>query len=358
MIPYSTSLTTEDDYQAIDDFLRSNAPLTRGRQTARLEELLCEVSGKKHAVAVSNGTVALLAALKATRDLEVFSPTLTFSAVANASGIINNYLPNLYDVDVDSLCTNWWEYAGLDGSIVAMDYGGYPHLKERPQHFIGSIVLDAAHSLGATLENGESNTKHADIATYSFHPAKILTTAGEGGAVVTDSDDFYKEILMFRNNGFEPGTHDHVTFGINAHITELQAVMGISQLKRLRDSIKRRNEIANYYYSAWNEDVRVILPAWARGHSWHLFVLRFSEFVKCDMPTFMSEMLERGVTCQRHYKPLHMQKIFSHLNLEGTYPVAEHAYERMLSIPMFFGLSDSDVGVVINAVNQVMEKYS
>jgi perosamine synthetase len=354
MIPYSTSYLTPSDISAVNSVLESNW-LTRGVMTKRAEEKLCEISGKKYAVAMSNGTLSLMGALQACDELDIYSTTLTFSAVVNAAYYHSRTTPQLFDIDVDSLCTDWSKYYGLDGAIVAMDYAGFPSLSSRPTHFRGTVILDSAHSMGGTLSTLESNATFADMVIYSGHPAK-LATGGEIGGVATDSDKFYHRLLMFRNNGFEPNTHNQSDFGVNANPGEMPAALWLSQMERLKESINRRHEIAYYYNTHWTDDVRVILPVWTVGHAWHLYVLRLSEYVKADIPTIQKELLELGVTVQRHYLPLHKQSIYKSLDLH--YPVAEHAYDRMMSIPMFFGLSDQDVQTVIGAVDQVMEKYS
>lgn len=356
IIPYSTSFISPEDRAAVNRVLDSNW-LTRGKLTKELESKLCELTGKKHALVVTNGTMALWAAIEVTQPLQVYTPTLTFSAVANAAEM-SSLLPQLefFDVDEDTLTTDWASHAGLDGTIVPMDYAGYPSLRSCPPHFTGRVVLDAAHSLGATI-NGESNTKYADIATFSFHPAK-LATSGEGGAIVTDDDDLYNQLVLLRNNGINPTTGLRQSTGLQLHMNEISVALLMSQLTRLQESIQRRHEIAKTYMARWQDDMRVILPVYDEGHSWHLFVIRLSDSVKCTVQEFRDKLLTYGVGSQRHYLPLTDMPIYKHLNLHGCFPVAEHAYDRMLSIPMYFGLSDSDVRIVMNAVDWSLDAYS
>jgi dTDP-4-amino-4,6-dideoxygalactose transaminase len=331
--------------------------ITRGPVTRELETRLSAVCDKEYCVTCSNGTIALWMALEASRELAVYSPTLTYSAVVNAMSYTTSWPTlELYDSDVDTLCVDWSKHSGLDGAIVAMDYAGYPSLQSYPRRFTGTVILDAAHSLGARLDDGSSNTKYADIVTLSLHALKLVT-GGEGGAVLTNSDHIHSELLKLRNNGIDE-TGQRVTSGLNCNMDEMSAALALSQLKRLPDSIKRRHEIANYYYHAWEHDVRVILPAWAKGHAFHLFPIRLSEYVKCDIPTFRKELLELGVGTQVHYRPIHLMPAEAHHKLAGIYPIAEKAYERLISIPMYYGLNDRDVGTVISAINQTMEKYS
>lgn len=355
IIPYSTSFISTTDKQAVMKVLDSNW-LTRGKLTKELESKLCEISDKKYAVAVCNGTMALWAAIEASQTERVYSPTLTFSAVANATDMAEG-MPELelMDVDEDTLCTDWSNHSGLDGTVVAMDYAGYPSLR-RPVYCNGYTILDAAHSLGATI-GGESNTVYADAATYSFHPAK-LATGGEGGAVVTNDEDFYNKLLLLRNNGINPATGLRESVGLQLHMNEMSVALLMSQLDRLQESIQRRHEIALTYMSRWKDDVRVILPVYDPGHAFHLFTPRLSTAVKCDIPTFQESLKKYGVGSQRHYRNIHQMLIYKHLDLEGCYPVAEHAYERLISIPMYFGLTDDQVRIVMNAVDWSLDAYS
>lgn len=354
MIPYSTSFIGEDDIAAVEKVLRSNW-LTRGEYQRRFEEAMCELTGKKYALAVSNGSVALWMALSTCNEMETYSPTLTYSAVANASELHNGQIPTLFDVDEDTCCTDWSKHAGLDGAVVAMDYAGYPGLRNVPPHFVGKVILDAAHSLGATIK-GESNTKLADIATFSYHPAKLVC-AGEGGAIVTDNEYLHDTMWALRNNGIDKNGLK-VSIGTNGHMDEMSCALALSQLKRLKQSIQRRHEIAQMYYKAWDGDNRIILPVYDEGHAFHLFVIRVSESVSADIETIRGEMKDIGVATQRHYRPLHLQPVYQHWNFQGLYPIAEHIYERAISIPMYYGLKDYEIKTVITAVERSLDRHA
>lgn len=353
MIPYSTSFIGEDDIAAVEKVLRSNW-LTRGEYQLRFEEAMCELTGKKYALVVSNGSVALWMALAACNEMETYSPTLTYSAVANASELHNGQIPVLFDVDNKTYCTDWSTHAGLDGAVVAMDYAGYPSLRKTPPHFVGKVILDAAHSLGATIK-GESNTKLADIATFSYHPAKLVC-GGEMGAVVTDSEYLYETMWTLRNNGIDRNGLK-VSIGMNCHADEMSCALALSQMKRLKQSIQRRHEIAMHYYNAWEGDSRIILPVYDEGHAFHLYTIRLSEMVMCSVSRFRQDLYELGIGTQVHYKLIHLQPCYQHFNFAGSFPIAERIYERILSIPMYYGLGDSNVKYIIESINRVLDKY-
>jgi dTDP-4-amino-4,6-dideoxygalactose transaminase len=356
VIPYSTSFITDEDKKAVLAVLDSNW-LTRGKLTKELEAKLCELTGKKHAVMVNNGTTALLAAVEATHTFDVYTPVLTFSAVANAAEMASTQPEiHFHDVCEDTLCVDWNQSAGIDGTIVAMDYAGYPSLRSWPPHYMGDIVLDAAHSIGATI-NGEPNTKFANIATYSFHPTKTVTSA-EGGAIVCDSDSIYEELLLLRNNGIDIKTGLRVTTGLNLHCDELSCALLLSQLTRLKSNIARKHEIAKMYMDRWKDDLRLILPVYDEGHAFHLYPVRLSTAVNCTVEEFRAKLLTYGVASQRHYRLLSNMPIYAYMNLDGCYPVAERAYERLVSIPMYAGLDDNQVRIVMNAVDGSLDAYS
>lgn len=354
VIPYSTSWISPEDKQAVLRVLDSNW-LTRGKLTKELEAKLCQITCKKHAVMVNNGTTALWAAIEAVQTLVVNTPVLTFSAVANAADMAHADL-EFRDVDVDTLCVDWSQFSGIDGTIVAMDYAGYPSLRSKPKHHVGRVILDAAHSIGASI-NGESNTQYADIATFSFHPTKTVTSA-EGGALVMDDDDLYRRVILLRNNGIDPETGLRVTIGMNLHCDELSCALLLSQLERLESNLIYKRGIAAAYGNRWKDDIRVILPVHDPGHAYHLYPIRLSPAVNCTVEEFRVKLLAYGVASQRHYRGIHQMPIYKHLKLEGCYPIAEHAYDRLVSIPMYAGLTVEQVRIVMNAVDWSLDAYS
>lgn len=357
MIPYATSLITDADKAAVMRVLDRNY-LTRGVEMRALEDRMCEISGKKYAVAMSNATVALWACVRAAHLSEVWSSTLTYSAIENAARLNDNLPLYLVDVDVDTLCgempTAW---NGIDDAIyVPMDYAGYPSLEKPIPHTGGPFtLLDAAHSIGGFISEGLSNTHYADAAVYSLHPAKIVT-AGEGGCVVTDDIGLYDELCSIRNNGFKRGTHLRVRSGLNLHLNEMSCALALSQLSRIHKLIDERHRIAARYYEHWRNDMRIILPAYHPGHTYHLFVIRLSGIIECEIETFRAELEKLGVGSQQHYRPLHMITDTNHS--PGDFPVAEMAYERMLSIPMYVGLTDDDIDLVTTSIDKLMDKYT
>ena len=350
IINYSRQNITQDDIDAVTAVMRSDY-ITRGPVTRQLEDALCEFTGKKYCVVVSNGTVALYMAVRQSLAPKIITSPLTFSAIANA-GLLNGLDVEFCDVDPDTLCGDWkpesvfeteWIYA-------PMDYSGYPSL-DRPHACF--TILDACHGIGNVLATGESGTKHANIAVGSGHAVKQLTGA-ELGWLLTDDEPTYERLKTLRDNGRRDAKH--VTASLGFHTSELNSALALSQLKRLPTNIARRRELASKYYSAFGGDFRLILPAYHPGHSWHLYVIQLSEAVNCSRDEFREELRLLGVGSQVHYPLLYRHPIFE--GSTASCPIAEHAYERMLSIPMYYGLTDSQQEHVIESISRVLDRYS
>ena len=353
MIPYSTSNITPEDISAVTDVLHVNY-LTRGNVTREFEDACQNVTGKKHNIFVSNGTMGLfvaLACIEPSSDRIITTP-LTFCAVANAA-YWNGMHVRFCDVDPETLCPEFPALTDDDKHIipVGLDYAGYPSLQFDPGY---PNILDACHSFGGRLENGDPSCKYATVAVYSFHPAKQITS-GEGGLVSTDSDRIAEGVRGLRDNGRSNGLF--CTPGMNLHGDEMSAALALSQLKRLPDNLSRRRSLAHRYFSAFHPDLRLILPIDHPGHAYHLFPVQFSNAVTESVEILQKDLLEMGVGTQRHYRPLNTMPFFRARN-NPSMPIAEHAYERMLSIPMYYGLTDAQQDHVIESINRTLDKYS
>ena len=350
VLPYSRQWVTQDDIDAVTAVMRSSY-ITRGPVTRQLEDALRELTGKKHVLVVSNGTVALWAALRVMGGTKINTSTLTFAAIASAA-YMHSMDVFLSDVEDDTLCADFFQPIFVEDELVTcpMDYAGFPSLRRQMST---QTLLDACHSVGATLPDGSSNTKFADIAVSSGHAVKQLTGA-EIGWLATDHDEYASSLKAFRDIGRIDGKHYGAA--LNLHTSELHAALYLSQLKRLPENLARRRELAARYYQAFGDDYRLILPVDDPGHSWHLFVPRLSDHVDVSRDQFRSDLLELGVGTQIHYLPLHRQPLFS--PKFSHYPTADHAYERMLSIPMYYGLTDSQQEHVIESISRVLDRYS
>lgn len=350
MLPYSRHTITDQDIEAVVECLKSGS-LARGSYVARLEDVLKERAGYRYAVAFCNGTCALYAAIVAAEVGEVWSPSLTFGAVANATLLAHRQL-QLVDTQPDTMLANFYG-AKDDGDCawVPMDYAGYPHpignSGEDPEDAL--VIRDACHSFG---NNGSNND---GMQVVSFHPAKIVTS-GEGGAVFTNDGFLYQALVSIRDNGRVMG--EHVTLGLNYHMPEMCAALVLSQLERLPKNLKRRREIAGIYRRHWENDTRLILQPDHPEHAYHLFVIRLSKEARCSRESFRERLArECQVGSQIHYRPIHKHPAFTGefsdvdwSNMVNT----DDAYERMVSIPLFPAMSDEQVVHVIESIDAIL----
>jgi perosamine synthetase len=379
MIPYGRQSIDEDDIQAVVDVLRSDW-LTTGPMVEKFEQAVAQFVGAKYAVAVSSGTAALHCAMYAAEigaGDEVIVPPMTFVATANAV-LFQGGTPVCVDVDEDTLLINPAEVekkiTPKTRAIIAVDYAGQPcdydALRAMADRHHLILVADACHSLGGEYKGRKVGTL-ADLTVFSFHPVKHITT-GEGGMVVTDSLQYAEKVRIFRNHGI---TTDHcqrakenswhyemVDLGYNYRLTDFQCALGLSQLRKLPGCIARRQEIAEQYDEAFRA-TPTVKPLSVREevlHAYHLYVIRLrQDRLKESRETIFSDLRRQGIGVNVHYIPLHLHPYYvsQYGRKRGDCPVAEKAYEGILSLPMFPGMKTFMVIETIQAIRKVAETY-
>jgi len=378
MIPYGRQYIDESDIEAVVDALQSDW-LTTGPKVKEFEESVAEYVGVKYAVAVSSGTAALHSAMYAL-DIgpndEVIVPSITFASTANCV-IFQGGTPVFVDVDPDTLLIDPAEVekkvTDRTKAIIAVDYAGQPCDYDRLQEIADrrnlAIVTDGCHSLGAEY-NGRKVGGIADMTVFSFHPVKHITT-GEGGMVSTDNPEYEKRLRIFRNHGMasdfrqreERGTwyYEIVDLGYNYRITDFQCALGLSQLQKLPDFLKRRRSISEQYEDAFCS-VQEINPLDAKhnvSHAYHLYVIRVDfESLGCERADLFQRLREEGIGVNVHYIPLHLHSFYQKRfgTVRGLCPVAEEAYESILSLPIYPGMNDDDSKEVIKVLLDVLEE--
>jgi perosamine synthetase len=378
-LPYARQDISEDDIRAVGDALRSDW-LTTGPRVPAFEEALAAATGAPHAVAFSSGTAALhgaMAALGLAPGDEVVTTPMTFVATANAA-LYAGAEPRFADVEAGSLLLDAAAVRAAltprTRAIAAVDYAGQPAdyaaLRKVADNAPGGpipIVADAAHSLGAT-RNGQPVGQLADLTVLSLHPAKILTT-GEGGAVLTASDEWAAALRRFRNHGIatelaarRDWTYSMVELGFNYRLTDVMAALGSSQLNRLDAFLAARRRLAARYREAlanhWAVEVQAVAPA--ADPAWHLFVVMLRlDRLSVDRGTVYRAMRAEGIGVNVHYIPVHRHPYYRNRfpGLEGRFPVAEAAYERLLTLPLFSSMSDADLDDVVTALDKVVSAY-
>ncbi len=376
MIPYGRQTVDEEDIQAVLEVLRSDW-LTTGPKVPEFEEALARYVGTKYAVAVSSGTAALHCAMYALGigpGHEVIVPTMTFAASANCI-VYQGGTPVFADVAPDTLLIDPKDVerkiTPQTRAIIAVDYTGQPcdynALREIADRHHLALVADACHSLGATYQ-GRSVGSLADLSVFSFHPVKHITT-GEGGMITTDNKEYSERMRIFRNHGI---TYDHrerqsqqlwfyemVDLGYNYRITDFQCALGLSQLRKLPAWLARRQEIARRYDEVFTE-IKGVKPLAVEAdvrHAYHLYVVRINQDEKgLGREEFYQTLRSHDIGVNVHYVPVHMHPFYQNRfgTGRGLCPVAESAYEQILSLPIYPAMTDKDIKIVISTIQNIL----
>ncbi len=374
-IPYGRQLISEEDIQAVAEVLRSDW-LTTGPMVERFERAFAEYTAAAEAVAVSSGTAALHAAMFALEigpGDEVIVPAMTFAATANCV-VYQGATPVFADVDPQTLLLGPAEVQAKltpqTKAAIAVDYAGQPcdyeALRAVADEAGIALVADAAHSLGGS-DHGRPVGSLADLNTFSLHPVKPITT-GEGGMITTDDPASAERMRRFRNHGF---TRDHLQrsragswhyemteLGLNYRLTDIQCALGLSQLPKLDGWIARRQQIAAAYDRHF-VDMPGVQPLATRpqvSHGRHLYVVRIDPDVAgIDRGTVFERMQAASVGVGVHYIPVHLHPYYRRrfATAGGDCPVAEAAYEQILSLPIFPAMTDADVARVVATLRSV-----
>lgn len=376
-IPYGRQNITDDDVLAVIETLKSDY-LTQGPKISEFEKDFANYVGSKYAVAVNNATSGLHLAAIAMRlkpGDKVIVTSMTFAASANcirfcgAEVVFCDIDKDTYLMDIDKLrsileASPKGTYAG----IVPVDFAGYPlnmaEFKKVADEFGLWIIEDACHAPGAYYIDIDSkkqfcgNSNFADATVFSFHPVKHIAT-GEGGMITTNSKEIYDKLCMVRTHGITKNpallTENHggwyyemQELGFNYRITDFQAALGISQLKRANAGLKKRQEIAKKYTEAFSGLPGIKTPYISDNvhHAFHLYVIQV-----VDRLGLYNYLHDNNIYAQVHYVPLHLMPYYKQLgNNKGDLPVVEDYYEHCLSLPMFPTLTSEEQDYVIEKV--------
>ncbi len=371
MIPYGRQSLDNQDVQAVVKVLNSDW-LTQGPTIETFEQTVAKKVNAKFAVAVANGTAALHAACFAAGigpGDEVIVPTLTFTASANCV-LFCGATPVLCDINLRTLTidTNQIEQKinSKTKAIITVDFAGHPadqdKLRSIAKKYKLILIDDAAHALGAKYK-GKPIGSLADLTTFSFHPVKAITT-GEGGMIVTNNKDFADKMLLFRNHGISKTINNQqstinnpawyqemVELGYNYRMTDIQAALGLSQLKKLDKFLSRRRQIALQYIKAFSSIDEIILPPDHKNiyHARHIFPIQFRHL---NRDTIYDKLLQLEIKCQVHYLPIHLQPYYQQ-KFEykvSNFPRTEKYFSRCLTIPLYPSLTDKMVKKIILSI--------
>lgn len=379
LLPYGRQLIDEGDIRAVVETLRSDW-LTTGPKVDEFEEAVAEWVGARYAVSFSSGTAALHGAVFAAgidAGDEAITTPLTFAATANCvlyqggKPVFADIQNDILTVDPDAVRRS---ITPRTKALLPVDYAGHPAeldavLQIAEEH--GLVVIeDACHALGAEYR-GRRVGSIAHMTVFSFHPVKHLTT-GEGGMVTTDDAKFADTLRKFRNHGISSNARERQTkgewlyemelLGFNYRLSDISCALGLRQLSKLDANLARRREIARQYTSAFSAIDGIIVPQVREDirPAWHLYPIRldFRKLAAARREVFRALRAE-NIGVNVHYIPVHLHPYYrARFGYKGgEFPVAEAAYETLISLPMFHGMSEEDVQDVIRAVELIVQYY-
>ncbi len=381
-IYYGRQWIDADDVKAVSDVL-TGPYITCGPKVTEIEKELAEYTGAKHAVVVSNGTAALHCACIAAGigpGDEVITTPITFAASANcalycgAKPVFADIDVETYNIDPESIRAH---ITPATKAIVAVDFTGQSvknaEIRAICDEFGLIFIEDAAHAIG-TAYNGKKVGSLADMTCFSFHPVKTITS-GEGGAITTNDERLYRKLVLAHAHGItrddaemEEAPHEgiwyyeQISLGYNYRMTDFQAALLISQLKKLDRFKARRQEIVCQYNEAFKDVPGIIVQKEIPESDTcrHLYIIRLDlDKLTCTRRQFFDAMSAENVQCQIHYVPVYWFPHYQRLGYEkGLCPIAEEVYKGILSIPLYPMMTDEDVQDVIHAVTKLATYYS
>lgn len=381
-LPYGRQLIEDDDIEAVVRVLKADY-LAQGPEVEKMEQTICHLTGAHYCVVVSNATAGLhiaVAALDLPSGSEGITSPITFLASANCM-VYNNVKPCFADIDSRTYCLDPEQtksritpetkvlipvhFAGQAADMSAIK-------KVADAHRI-HIIEDAAHAIGSTYSDGTpvGNCKYSDMTVFSFHPVKTITT-GEGGAITTNSKVLYERLLLLRSHGMErdpakiadypgPWYYQMDGLGFNYRMTDIQAALGNSQLKKLPRFKDRRRAIIKRYNEAFRDLSLVTRPyeTPSQDSCFHLYILQI-DFVALGKSRreVMADLASNGVGTQVHYIPIPYQPFYKtrYFTKRGDFPVADAYYDHALSLPLYPRMTDEDVEKVISNIHRVCRK--
>lgn len=370
MIPYGRQYIDEEDIAAVVETLKSDW-LTSGPKVDEFEAEIAKYVGAKYAIAVNSGTSALdiaIASLDLPSGSEIITTPFTFAASANCA-LYNNCKPvfadidtKTYNIDIEQIKK---KITKKTKAIVYVDYAGHPcpinELNELAQKHDLYLIEDAAHAFGAEYY-GKKVGAFADITEFSFHPVKHITT-GEGGALTTNDERLANKLRILRTHGIDKSArerfqnasfaYDMKYLGRNYRITDIQCALGLSQMKKIETFLSRRRQIVRKYHDAFEDMENISLQSEEKyaKNAYHLFTIRVKNRDKV-----FAELRKRNIGVNVHYIPTYKFSYYQQFKISQiNYPNTEKVYSEILSLPMYYGLTDEELDYVIINVNEVVK---
>lgn len=376
IIPYGKQNITQEDIEAVVETLKSDF-LTQGPKVKEFEESFANYIGAKYAVAVANGTAALhlcSLVLNVNQATNVITTPITFSASANCVKYCGGNIffcdidPQTFLIDIEKLEELIVSKPlGFFHGIIPVDFAGnavnLEQVKNIAEKYKLWIIEDACHAPGGYFidSTGRNQTcgngNFADLAIFSFHPVKHIA-CGEGGMITTNNETLYKRLLSLRTHGITKNPEQMIEnhggwymemqeLGYNYRMPDVLCALGISQLKRAPEGLKKRIKIADLYTKAFEKNKNIILPKYSDGHAFHLYIIQVDE--RLDLYNYLKD---NNIQSQVHYIPVHTMPYYLSLGFKkGDFPLSESYYSKCLSLPIYPTLTFEEQTYVINCVN-------
>ncbi len=376
MIPYGHQTIDNEDIEEVIKVLKSDW-LTTGPKISEFEKAICNYVGCSHAIAMNSGTSALdvaVASLNMPKDSEVITTPFTFAATSNAL-LYNGFKPVFADIERETRNIDPEDIekriTPKTKAIIYVDYAGHPCDIEDIQDIANEhdlyLIEDACHSFGASY-HGKKVGNFADFTVFSFHPVKPITT-GEGGALVTNDPELAKKARMLHSHGIDKDAasrygpnagwaYDMKMLGRNYRMTDIQAALGTSQLKKIDRFIERRNDIASYYHERFHDMESISLPSIKYGirHGWHLYTILLEESIDRD-ELFKHLRTKKNIGTNVHYIPVYRHTYYQEtfgFNKED-YPVTEDVFKRIITLPLYPNMEQKDVEYITSSISDFIE---
>ena len=384
MIPYGKQDVNEDDIKSLIDVLKSDY-LTQGPVVPKFEKEISKYCKSSFAVAVTSATAGLhlsCLALGLKKGDYLWTSPISFVASANCARYCD---ANVDFVDIDPVTYNIdpfllekklmkaKKYNKLPKIIIPVHLCGHPadmeEIFELSKKYNFKIVEDASHAIGATYKNEPiGNCKYSSLTIFSFHPVKIITT-GEGGAITTNDDNLARKIRLLRSHGITRDKEEMISeshgdwyyqqlfLGFNYRLTDIQAALGISQLKRIKSFIDKREEISQIY----NKELSLLpitIPQQKNyvKSSRHLYVIRIdNKLSRLNHSNIFHELRKLEIMVNLHYIPIHLQPYYKSLGFhKGDFPNSEKYYEEAISLPIYYQLTEEKLNFVIENIKRLV----
>ncbi len=379
-LPYGRQWINDDDIKAVTDVLKTDW-ITQGPKVVEFEKKVADYSNTKYAVAFSSGTAALHAAAYVagiTNGDEVITTPITFAADGNCvlftGGTVKfaDIKKDTYNIDPKKIKE---QITKKTKALIPVDYTGQPcdinEINEIAEKNNLTVIEDASHAIGAEYKNKKVGGL-TDLTVFSFHPVKTITT-GEGGMALTNNEELYEKLQIFRTHGITRDTkklqknegawyYEMQTLGYNYRITDFQCALGISQLKKIDNFIKKRRDIATKYNEAFESLDEIITPYEKKDvkSTYHIYMIQLDlGDLKANRKTIFDAFRAENIGVHVHYIPLHLQPYYRERfgYKKGDFPIAEAYYNKALTLPLFPKMKDEDVNDVIEAVEKVISYY-